>query len=475
MNQRSAPLSHYFVSKRKHFRLKLLIAFVIAAIVPVFVVSSASLSQKSYLGESGEKLAHECARRGHDVCYITPGDFVFSPDDRMRVHARMVPAAKTKSRTLDKFFKDVQSVARKTKHIDVTDIDVLMLRNDPSRDATERPWAEDAGIQFGRRATERGVLVLNDPGSLSKAMNKLYFQSFPSEVRAQTLITRMPADIKEFAKQHGGVFPDSSFWQFIAGVGQVSRGCPLPHCPGAMAQRHTASRHFPLGFRWQPASLPAREGVRLVITDMCDRHLRIDSYTALQRKARPALFGLLPVQGTCLLSRLHMSPAIREPQLRAAVASIVHELEIIAFGHEGIGNRECLQPDPMPGTFIVESETRSIMSDFIKPRFDGPPEGRTLSGGSWPGRIEHGIGRISGKSVLNVHEQKFLVLLFMMQTKVGKFETFTRAGLGEQMLHPGIDMLAIGIHLFQGRARKQPPLGAIKALTNGNIIGIEQN
>ncbi len=58
MNQRSAPLSHYFVSKRKHFRLKLLIAFVIAAIVPVFVVSSASLSQKSYLGESGEKTNH---------------------------------------------------------------------------------------------------------------------------------------------------------------------------------------------------------------------------------------------------------------------------------------------------------------------------------------------------------------------------------------------------------------------------------
>lgn len=160
--------------------------------------------EDEYLRYTTTVLAHECARRGHDVCYITPGDFVFSPDDRMRVHARMVPAAKTRTRTLEKFFKDVQSVARKTKRIDVTDIDVLMLRNDPSRDATERPWAEDAGIQFGRRAVERGVMVLNDPGSLSKAMNKLYFQSFPSEVRAQTLITRMPADIKEFAKQHGG-------------------------------------------------------------------------------------------------------------------------------------------------------------------------------------------------------------------------------------------------------------------------------
>ncbi len=147
-------------------------------------------------------LAHEASQRGHDVCYLTPGDFVMSPDDGMQVHARIVPAAKTKSRTGEAFFKDLQAV-EKTKLIDITDIDVLMLRNDPSNDALERPWAEDAGIQFGRRAAQRGVLVLNDPGALSQAMNKLYFQSFPREVRAETLITRHADDIKKFAKKHG--------------------------------------------------------------------------------------------------------------------------------------------------------------------------------------------------------------------------------------------------------------------------------
>ena len=149
-------------------------------------------------------LAHEAARRGHDVCYITPGDFVVSPDDSMRVHARFVPGTRTKSRGLGKFFKDAQAVAGKTRLIDITDIDVLMLRNDPSQDAKERSWAEEAGIQFGRRAARRGVLVLNDPGALSQAINKLYFQSFPREVRAETLITRFPGDIKEFAKKHNG-------------------------------------------------------------------------------------------------------------------------------------------------------------------------------------------------------------------------------------------------------------------------------
>ena len=38
-----------------------------------------------------------------------------------------------------------------------------MLRSDPAREASERPWAQTIGLQFGRRATEAGVLVLNDP------------------------------------------------------------------------------------------------------------------------------------------------------------------------------------------------------------------------------------------------------------------------------------------------------------------------
>ncbi len=193
-------------------------------------------------------LAYEAARRGHEVCYITPGDFVLSPDDTMRVHARFAgrietptrpsraiagKATKTAKKTAKKaskktgkstakakpsarsgaptakpaaltaFLKALQGT-QKTRLVDVGDIDVLMLRNDPSRDANERPWAEDIGIQFGRLAAQQGVLVLNDPSSLSRAINKLYFQGFPREVRAETLITRFPDDIKEFAKKHGG-------------------------------------------------------------------------------------------------------------------------------------------------------------------------------------------------------------------------------------------------------------------------------
>ena len=158
-----------------------------------------------YPGYTTTLLAHEASRRGHQVCYITPEDFVFDVDDRLRAHARFVPPGKQpRRRSVAGFHKALQSVADETQLVEVADIDVLMLRNDPSDDAIERPWAEDVGIQFGRRAAQQGVLVLNDPGALSQAVNKLYFQSFPREVRAETLITRFPSDIREFAKKHGG-------------------------------------------------------------------------------------------------------------------------------------------------------------------------------------------------------------------------------------------------------------------------------
>src|SRR3546814_16960974 len=79
-----------------------------------------------------------------------------------------------------------------------------MLRSDPSLDAQATPWAEDIGILFGRAAAKRGVLVLNDTDSLSHAINKLYFQSFPEAVRADTLITKLPRDVQAFAQDDDG-------------------------------------------------------------------------------------------------------------------------------------------------------------------------------------------------------------------------------------------------------------------------------
>jgi glutathione synthase len=146
-------------------------------------------------------LANEASRRGHTVCYATPSDFSFMPDDRLQVRARFAPKKKFPSYMA--FFKAIQDRRIETRNIDAAELDVLMLRNDPSTDAVDRPWAEGIGVLFGRIAAEQGVLVLNDPDGLSQATNKLYFQSFPPALRAPTLISKDVEAIKKFAREQG--------------------------------------------------------------------------------------------------------------------------------------------------------------------------------------------------------------------------------------------------------------------------------
>jgi glutathione synthase len=158
--------------------------------------------EREYENYTTTVLAHQATSRGHRVCYITPSDFVLNPDDTLSVHGRFLPKRKYKDRT--EFFKALkESKATSVERVDVTEIDVLMLRNDPSIDS-QTPWAMESGILFGREAVRRGVIVLNDPDSLGRASNKLYFQAFPMQARAETLITKHESDIKAFAKTHGG-------------------------------------------------------------------------------------------------------------------------------------------------------------------------------------------------------------------------------------------------------------------------------
>ena len=133
---------------------------------------------------------------------IEIGGLEYDPDDRVKALAWRAP--KKRYKTSATYLKDLQSKKAIQEKITVDDLDVLMLRNDPSDDMIHRPWASTAGILFGRLAIRRGVIVLNDPNGLAKAMTKMYFQNFPEEVRPQTLITRDRKEIKAFARDLGG-------------------------------------------------------------------------------------------------------------------------------------------------------------------------------------------------------------------------------------------------------------------------------
>ena len=66
--------------------------------------------------------------------------FVLSPDDCLAVHGHFVPKKEYKDHL--EFFEAREKSGKKAKKMDVSEIDVLMLRNDPSTDAQTTPWAE---------------------------------------------------------------------------------------------------------------------------------------------------------------------------------------------------------------------------------------------------------------------------------------------------------------------------------------------
>ena len=148
------------------------------------------------------RLAQTATNRGHEVWYFSAPDFTYGGDEQ--IHAQGTRAPKNKYPTPTAYLADLKGRAAVQQRVTIDDFDALMLRSDPSADTGPRAWAQTAGITFGRVAMRRGVIVLNDPDGLLKAMNKMYFQHFPEEVRPGTLISRNRADIKAFVAEMGG-------------------------------------------------------------------------------------------------------------------------------------------------------------------------------------------------------------------------------------------------------------------------------
>jgi glutathione synthase len=152
-------------------------------------------------GFTTTRLALAAVERGHESFTFGVGDFIYAPDGSIHALARTPKHSKYKS--LEKLLGELQAEDAKEERICVDDLDILMLRNDPSTDAIERPWAQTAPILFGQFAMGRGVIVVNDPESLATALNKTYFQHFPEQVRPKTCISRHADEVKEFLNSNG--------------------------------------------------------------------------------------------------------------------------------------------------------------------------------------------------------------------------------------------------------------------------------
>lgn len=159
-----------------------------------FIVNQVKKENANYTTTGLAWYAH---KRGHQVYYMGVDDLVYYSDERIGAHARKVPDKKFT--TQNTFMTGVKKTDK--EKITSSDLDVLLLRNDPAEDIDKRPWAQSAGMLFSQMAVKQGVIVLNDPQALSSAVNKMYFQHFPEMVRPKTIITREVADIQSFFKE----------------------------------------------------------------------------------------------------------------------------------------------------------------------------------------------------------------------------------------------------------------------------------
>lgn len=138
---------------------------------------------------------------GHEAWLIGARDFGYAVEGTLYVRARAAPGKKY--RTTASYLMALRGDNARVERIGAKNLDVIMLRSDPAADA-ERPWAQSVGFIFGQLAEREGVLVVNDPGSLAEAFNKLYFQHFPDSVRPRTVITCDLEEISAFVKREKG-------------------------------------------------------------------------------------------------------------------------------------------------------------------------------------------------------------------------------------------------------------------------------
>jgi glutathione synthase len=141
-------------------------------------------------------LATAACRLGHQVFMAGVRELEYFQDGRVGAMARPGPGEDVESQQA--FLDAVQGDGAPRRMISTSDLDVIWLRYNPSEEVHENAWAQHAGILFGQAALEHGVVVLNHPYSLSWAIDKMYFQQFPEEVRPRAIITRSYERVAEF-------------------------------------------------------------------------------------------------------------------------------------------------------------------------------------------------------------------------------------------------------------------------------------
>ncbi len=152
-------------------------------------------------------IALEAQARGHTLWYYTPPDLSFTPD---RVYANARPLEVR--RDPDDFF-----TLGEAEELDLSTLDVVLLRQDPPFD-----MAYITTTHILERIHPK-TLVVNDPGEVRNAPEKIFVTEFP-QYMPETLVTHRRSEIEAFRDQHQNIIIKPLYGNGGAGVFRLTPG-----------------------------------------------------------------------------------------------------------------------------------------------------------------------------------------------------------------------------------------------------------
>ncbi|MGY6709914.1 MAG: glutathione synthase [Rhizobiaceae bacterium] len=159
------------------------------------------ISTVSIAGDTTFALALEAQRRGHRLFHYTP--------DRLSMRNATVRASVEALEVRD--VKGDHFTLGEPQAVDLTEMDVVLLRQDPPFDMN---YITTTHIL--ERIHPR-TLVVNDPAWVRNSPEKTFVTEFP-ELMPETLITRDPAEVDAFRKEYGDIIVKPLYGNGGAGI-----------------------------------------------------------------------------------------------------------------------------------------------------------------------------------------------------------------------------------------------------------------
>lgn len=160
-------------------------------------------------GDSSFALLLEAQARGYELYYYTP--------DKLYMLSSRVMAIMQRLSVRD--VKGDHFTLQEPKLVDLSEMDVVLLRQDPPFDL-----AYITSTHLLERVHPR-TLVVNDPSSVRNAPEKLFVMEFP-DLMPKTLVSRDRDSIEAFRKEHGDVVMKPLYGNGGAAVFKVSQRDP---------------------------------------------------------------------------------------------------------------------------------------------------------------------------------------------------------------------------------------------------------